>query len=262
MNNWTDTREGFARLGAEYTPDYRGYVINVLDGGEEWYVYAWNERTGVTAYLARAATENAAREILETHAGLRRSGYLCEVFASDSVGHCPEDATGVRWTDSKRSGERVRVLLCPHHGEVFDDWTWSPISQYRDEWGIAPEEGITGGRLGPLREGEQTWVVLVDNTCQAPYVRNTLRRALAKIEPTWSSSDYVSAARWLASNLPDDGPWYLTRTELHTIRIAVERRRSRYPAHRAAATAATDAIAARITEASEHAIRRRQQGLS
>ncbi|MFF1908596.1 hypothetical protein [Kitasatospora sp. NPDC058218] len=264
MSNWTDTRDGFARLGAEYTPDYSGYVINVRDEGEDWYVYAWDERNGVTAYLARAATENAAREILEIHAGLRHSGFLCEVFVSDEVGHCPEGATGVRWTDSKRTSGRVRVLLCPHHGGVFDDWAWSPISQYRAEWGIALEEsGIPGGRRGPLRDGESTWVVEVDHTCQAPYVRNTLRRALAKTAPTWSSSDYVSAARALVKSLPDEGPWYLTRVELHTIRIALERRRARYVQCTAPGNCdAHTVITERITEASEHAIRRRQQDLS
>ncbi|MFB7906384.1 hypothetical protein ACFC1T_08155 [Kitasatospora sp. NPDC056076] len=241
-------------------------MINIRDEGEDWYVYAWDERNGVTAYLARAVTENSAREILEIHAGLRRSGYLCEVFASDSVGHCPEDATGVRWTDSKRTGERVHVLLCPHHGGVFDDWAWTPISAYLTEWGIDPEDtGIIGGRLGPLRDGDQTWVVLVDNTCQAPFIRNTLRRALAASEPVWAGTEYVNAAVRLSHNLPDEGPWYLTREELHATRIAVERR-SRWARGTWCPGTGTDenhaVIAQRVIEASEHAIRHRQQGLS
>ncbi|MFJ7907472.1 hypothetical protein [Kitasatospora sp. NPDC096204] len=265
MTGWTDTREGFARLGAEYTPDYRGYVINVRDEGEDWYVYAWDERNGVTAYLCHADTENAAREILEIHAGIRRSGFLCEVWTSEEVGHCPEGATVVRFTDSKRKpGKHVRILECPQHALRSESWTKLPISQYRDEYGIDPEDsGIIGGRLGPVREGESTWAVMVDHTCQAPYVRSTLRRALAKTEPTWSDTDYVNAARSLVFNLPEDGPWYLTRVELHTIRIALERRRAKYGRFTGPGNCeAYEAIAERITEASEHAIRRRQQGLS
>ncbi|MFJ9771845.1 hypothetical protein ACIRVF_11425 [Kitasatospora sp. NPDC101157] len=264
MGNWTDSRDGFARLGTEYTPDYRGYVINVRDEGEDWYVYAWDERNGVTAYLARAATENAAREILEIHAGIRRSGFLCEAWVSEEVGHCPEDATGVRWLDSERTGKRVRLLFCPAHSHIFSALTWDPISTYRDEWGIEPEASrIIGGRRGPVREGEPTWVVMVDHACQAPYVRSTLRRALAKTEPTWSDTDYVNAARSLVFKLPDHGPWYLTRVELHTIRIALERRRARYGRFTGPGNyEAHEVIAQRITWASEYAIRRRQQDLS
>ncbi|MFJ4093415.1 hypothetical protein ACIPYS_17695 [Kitasatospora sp. NPDC089913] len=268
MSDWTDTREGFARLGDEYTPDYRGYVINVRDEGEDWYIYAWDDRNGVTSYLARAATENAARELLELYAGIKQSGFLCDIYVSEAVGHCPESAVFVEWTHSKRdSGKQVHILQCARHSFLHDPtWTRTPIPEYRDEWGIDVEDtGIIGGRRGPLRDGEPTWVVLVDNTCQAPFIRATLRRALAASESVWAGTDHVNAAVHLSHNLPDEGPWTLTRTELHTIATAVKRRSKWGRGVWCPGTGEDEhhaVIAQRITEASEHAIRRRQQGLS
>ncbi|MDH6705434.1 hypothetical protein P3T27_002144 [Kitasatospora sp. MAA19] len=263
MSSWTGTREGFARLGAEYTPDYQGYVINVRDEGEDWYVYAWDDRNGVTAYLARAATENSAREILEIHAGFRRSGYLCEAWVSKEVGHCPENATGVRWADF-RTERRIHSLFCPAHSEVHPSWAWTPISTYLAEWGIDPENtAMSGGRRGPFHDGEQTWVVITDGPCASGHVLSSLRRALAAKEPVWAGTEYVNAARELQDQLPHEGPWTLTRTELHTIRRAMSRFRGRGPWCQATGQCGFhDLMVERITEASEHAIRHRQQGLS
>ncbi|MFJ5882693.1 hypothetical protein [Kitasatospora cineracea] len=263
MVQWTDTREGYARLGEEYTPDYRGYVINVSDIGEDWYVYAWNERTGTTDWLTRTDTEAVAREILEVWTGVTRSGYLCEIYVSDEIGHCSDNATMVRFTDSKRRpGKHVRIMECSEHVYRSDSWVRLAIPEYRQRWEIDPaDSALIGGRLGPVQDGERTWYIEVDHTCQAPFLRSTLRRALNAAEPVWAGTEYVNAARHLSFNLPDSGPWYLTRTELHTLRQALERRRAggSWGAGVTASCEALDAMAERITAASEHAIRRAQQ---
>ncbi|MFE4639205.1 hypothetical protein ACFRJ1_38285 [Streptomyces sp. NPDC056773] len=65
---------------------------------------------------------------------------------------------------------------------------------------------------------------------QAPYLRTTLRRALAlqSAQNVWAGTEHISNARGLVSGeLPDGGPWILTRSQLTTLVIALRWRSAR-----------------------------------
>ncbi|MFF1906416.1 hypothetical protein [Kitasatospora sp. NPDC058218] len=68
-------------------------------------------------------------------------------------------------------------------------------------------------------------------TVQAPHLRCTLRRALAAQpeQRVWSGTEHINNAGALAygGELPDSGPLYLDRSQLRTLKIAIEWRRAK-----------------------------------
>lgn len=75
------------------------------------------------------------------------------------------------------------------------------------------------------------YVVTPGWTVQAPYVRTTLRRALA-LQPTqnvWRSTEHISNATAMiyGDELPDSGRWTLTKSQLATLVIALKWRRAK-----------------------------------
>ena len=72
---------------------------------------------------------------------------------------------------------------------------------------------------------EPQWIV------QAPHLRCTLKRALAlqDTQNVWSSTEHINNARAMAygNQLPDSGRWQLTRSQLRTLKIAIEWRRAK-----------------------------------
>ncbi|GAA2242218.1 hypothetical protein GCM10010232_31610 [Streptomyces amakusaensis] len=68
-------------------------------------------------------------------------------------------------------------------------------------------------------------------TVQAPNLRCTLKRALAAQpeQNVWSGTEHINNARAMAygRDLPDSGPWYLGRSQLCTLKIAIEWRRAK-----------------------------------
>ncbi|MFF6956168.1 hypothetical protein [Streptomyces sp. NPDC008317] len=70
-----------------------------------------------------------------------------------------------------------------------------------------------------------------ESKIQAAHLRCTLRRALAlqATENIWSSTEHVNNAVVMVCNgeLPDTGRWLLTRSQLHTLTIAIEWRRAK-----------------------------------
>ncbi len=72
---------------------------------------------------------------------------------------------------------------------------------------------------------EPLWAV------QAPHLRCTLKRALAlqSAHNVWSGTEHINNAVAMAygDQLPDSGRWELTRSQLHTLKIAIEWRRAR-----------------------------------
>ena len=97
------------------------------------------------------------------------------------------------------------------------------------------EEAMAALERVSVSETETRYTVATySDTCTA-YVRTTLRRALA-LQPThnvWTGTEYVNAARGMvgvigwSEILPDADTWSLTKTELMTIHLAIEWRRSR-----------------------------------
>ncbi|ARF73793.1 hypothetical protein B7C62_17105 [Kitasatospora albolonga] len=71
---------------------------------------------------------------------------------------------------------------------------------------------------------EPQWIV------QAPYLRCTLKRALAlqSAHNVWSGTEHIENAVSMAygDQLPDFGRWELTRSQLRTLKIAIEWRRA------------------------------------
>ncbi|MFD0370816.1 hypothetical protein [Streptomyces sp. NPDC127114] len=72
-------------------------------------------------------------------------------------------------------------------------------------------------------------------TVQAPHLRCILRRALA-VRPghnVWPGTEHINNALAMAygGELPDSGPWYLTRSQLRTLKIAIEWRRAKREGH-------------------------------
>ncbi|WP_344446106.1 hypothetical protein [Kitasatospora nipponensis] len=70
---------------------------------------------------------------------------------------------------------------------------------------------------------------------QAPHLRCTLKRALA-VQPeqrVWSGTEHINNAGSMAygGELPDSGPWHLDRSQLRTLKIAIEWRRAKREAH-------------------------------
>ncbi|MFB6533114.1 hypothetical protein ACFCY8_13410 [Streptomyces noursei] len=72
---------------------------------------------------------------------------------------------------------------------------------------------------------EPQWIV------QAPHLRCTLKRALAlqATQNVWSSAEHINnaVAMAYADQLPDSGRWELTRSQLRTLKIAIEWRRAK-----------------------------------
>ncbi len=68
-------------------------------------------------------------------------------------------------------------------------------------------------------------------TVQAPHLRCTLKRALAlqATQNVWSSTEHINNAVEMTygDQLPDSGRWELTRSQLRTLKIAIEWRRAR-----------------------------------
>ncbi|MGW7292872.1 hypothetical protein ACWGIB_10855 [Streptomyces xiamenensis] len=66
-------------------------------------------------------------------------------------------------------------------------------------------------------------------TVQVPHLRCTLKRALAlqSTRPVWSEAEDVNNAVMMVHgvDLPDSGRLFLTRSQLHTLKIAIEWRR-------------------------------------
>ncbi|MFJ9889482.1 hypothetical protein ACIQRW_26990 [Streptomyces sp. NPDC091287] len=71
---------------------------------------------------------------------------------------------------------------------------------------------------------EPQWIV------QAPHLRCTLKRALAlqTAHNVWSGTEHINSAVAMAygDQLPDSGRWELTRSQLRTLKIAIEWRRA------------------------------------
>ncbi|MFF3015874.1 hypothetical protein [Streptomyces sp. NPDC057939] len=72
-------------------------------------------------------------------------------------------------------------------------------------------------------------------TVQAPHLRCILKRALA-VQPAqqvWSGAEHINNAGAMAygGELPDSGPWHLDRSQLCTLKIAIEWRRAKRQAH-------------------------------
>ncbi|MGW2840621.1 hypothetical protein ACWCWD_22860 [Streptomyces sp. NPDC001493] len=67
-------------------------------------------------------------------------------------------------------------------------------------------------------------------TVQAPYLRCTLKRALAlqSAHNVWSGTEHINNAVAMAygDQLPDSRRWELTRSQLRTLKIAIEWRRA------------------------------------
>lgn len=72
-------------------------------------------------------------------------------------------------------------------------------------------------------------------TVQAPHLRCTLKRALAlqATQNVWSGTENINNAVAMAygGELPDSGRWTLTRSQLRTLKIAIEWRRGKRAAH-------------------------------
>ncbi|WP_030711074.1 hypothetical protein [Streptomyces sp. NRRL F-2580] len=68
-------------------------------------------------------------------------------------------------------------------------------------------------------------------TVQAPHLRCTLKRALAlqSAQNVWSGTENINNAVAMAygDELPDSGRWLLTRSQLRTLKIAIEWRRAK-----------------------------------
>jgi hypothetical protein len=68
-------------------------------------------------------------------------------------------------------------------------------------------------------------------TVQAPYLRSTLKRALElqATQNVWSGAENINNAVEMAygDELPDSGRWLLTRSQLRTLKIAIEWRRAK-----------------------------------
>jgi hypothetical protein len=84
----------------------------------------------------------------------------------------------------------------------------------------------------PEREGETRYSVPTYSYMCTAYVRTVLRRALVLQcqENVWSGTEYVNAAREMTTSLsilPDVQVWRLTKTELMTIRTALEWRKGK-----------------------------------
>jgi hypothetical protein len=84
----------------------------------------------------------------------------------------------------------------------------------------------------PERESETRYSVPTYSYMCTAYVRTVLRRALALQcqENVWSGTEYVNAAREMTTSLsilPDVQVWRLTKTELMTIRTALEWRKGK-----------------------------------
>ncbi|MBT2405608.1 MULTISPECIES: hypothetical protein [unclassified Streptomyces] len=66
-------------------------------------------------------------------------------------------------------------------------------------------------------------------TVQAPHLRCTLKRGLAlqATQNVWSDTEHINnaVAMAYANELPDSGRWLLTRSQLRTLKIAIEWRR-------------------------------------
>ncbi|MEU4199184.1 hypothetical protein AB0F64_04415 [Streptomyces sp. NPDC026294] len=64
---------------------------------------------------------------------------------------------------------------------------------------------------------------------QAPHLRCILKRALAlqATQNVWSGTEHINNAVEMAygNQLPGSGRWELTRSQLHTLKIAIEWRR-------------------------------------
>ncbi|MFD8594532.1 hypothetical protein ACFV1L_05985 [Kitasatospora sp. NPDC059646] len=220
MVQWTDPREGYARLGKEFTPEYRGYVINISEIGQEWYAYAWDSASASHTWVAGTETEHRARTVLEIYTGETCSGLLCEEALNAFAGRCPNTATFVRWTTAAPGARHVRVTYCSEHAGSLSGWTLTPISEYlRDRKIIPDDRAKTGGCLGQAQGGERTWSIAVDCPCQGLLIRRALRQG----RPRRANAGCLEAARELISHLPNSGPWYLRQTELHIIRWVLER---------------------------------------
>ncbi|MFH9295813.1 hypothetical protein [Streptomyces sp. NPDC017520] len=67
---------------------------------------------------------------------------------------------------------------------------------------------------------EPKWIV------QAPHLRCTLKSALAlqATQNVWSSTEHINNAVAMAygDQLPDSGRWELTRSQIRTLKIAIE----------------------------------------
>ncbi|MFJ8041235.1 hypothetical protein ACIRBX_12085 [Kitasatospora sp. NPDC096147] len=232
MTVWHKRTPNVWNLGQEGTDDYRGYVARVRDHREEWYIYLWDAKAGVHHWFYHSDTEETARQILAVHTGVERSGYLCEVYVGAESGHCANDAVVVHFTDDGNGGH-ARVILCAQHRKTLQYWTRLPLPDYVARYGLTDVLAVPGRRRGPSRDGEQSYVVMPDNERQGPWLRSVLNLALEPTsDPVFNGTDSVNAANFLrhARNLPDAGPWALTRVELRTLVIALRRqefRRSR-----------------------------------
>lgn len=76
---------------------------------------------------------------------------------------------------------------------------------------------------------EKTYEVARTNTCQAPYIRTILHRAL-EIPGAFSSTENVNNARHMKfeDGLPDGENWALTFSQLRTLAIVVQWREAKH----------------------------------
>lgn len=79
--------------------------------------------------------------------------YLCEIYVSDKVGHCPEKAAVVKYKNNVgRPGRRIRIIVCESHIDALPEWGSLLVPVYLGLFGLVPDEGITGVRIDPMGE--------------------------------------------------------------------------------------------------------------
>jgi hypothetical protein len=154
MTEWIVKYDGLSKLGRENTPDYRGYVVRVVDGEPAtWFAYAYDQDDAHTYWIGMSETEAGARALLER---LASDGWLCEIYINEAEGHCTGQAVKVKhtWYVSKRKpkGERLRLILCERHGGVFPDWDEDSVREYVNVYnGLVQDGPIIGPRIPPQK---------------------------------------------------------------------------------------------------------------
>jgi hypothetical protein len=150
VTDWIVKYDGLSKLGRENTPDYRGYVVRVVDGEPAiWFAYAYDQDDAHTYWIGKSDTEAGARALLER---LVSDGWLCEIFVNGTQGHCTDRAVMVKHTWYERKAERLRTLLCERHGHVFDDWSQMTIREYVNVYnGLVQDAPILGDRIAPQK---------------------------------------------------------------------------------------------------------------